>query len=90
MVSKVVMEESTYAALATTILMEIVKKFSKEIIFVDMTVKLVKVTLAVHFANSRKIAVKKKSLSGGNKNDADEAVILKSKNTAMEAFYIQT
>lgn len=55
-----------------------------------MTVKLVKVTLAVHFANSRKIAVKKKSLSGGNKNDADEAVILKSKNTAMEAFYIRT
>ena len=47
----------------------------------DMTVKLIKVCLAVHFANARKIVVKRKSLSS-SKAETDDS-ILKSKNLSL-------
>ena len=51
-----------------------------------MTIKLVKVALSVHFANARKIIMKKKSLISGK--DVDET-ILKSKNLAIEKFLMK-
>lgn len=50
----------------------------------DMTVKLIKVCLAVHFANARKIVMKRKSLSS-SKAETDDS-ILKSKNLSLENF----
>lgn len=49
----------------------------------DMTVKLIKVCLAVHFANAKKVVMKKKSLS--SKNEPDDSV-LRSKNLSLENF----
>ena len=48
----------------------------------DMTAKLVKVLLAIHFANAKKIVLKRKSLSTA-KGEADE-FSLKSKNISID------
>lgn len=49
----------------------ILRKFGKkEMIFYDMTGKFVKVCLAVHFANVKKMSMhKKKSVTGATKTD---------------------
>lgn len=62
-VSKVIVDETAFARSATYIIVNLLKKFSTESIFMDMTIKLVKVLLAIHFANAKKIVLKKKSLS---------------------------
>ena len=79
-VSKLVIDEAAYASTTTYILIYLLKKFLTENIFVDMTIKLVKVALSVHFANARKIIMRKKSLISAK--EADET-ILKSKNLAI-------
>ena len=62
-VSKIIVEDATFASRATYIILNLLKLFEKETMFSDMTIKLVKLLLSVHYANSKKIALKRKSLA---------------------------
>ncbi len=70
---------------ATHILLTLVKRFHTESIITDLTVKLIKVCLAMHFANVKRLATKRKSITGNSKLDTEDT-IFKSKNLALEEF----
>ena len=52
--------------------------------FTDMTIKFVKLLLSVHYANAKKIALKRKSLTT-SRNESDE-YILRSRNISIDQF----
>lgn len=56
-----------------TILLQVVNIFKDEEIVVDMTVKLVKVCLALYFANTKKLSERRKPISHKTKLEGDEA-----------------
>lgn len=87
-VSKVVMEETHLCRMASEIILSLLRKFTTENIFMDMTVKLIKVSLSVHFANVRKLSSKRKSLTGGPKGDLEDSA-MRSKNVSIEGFIYQ-
>lgn len=51
------------------VLAQVVNNFKEEEIVVDMTVKLVKVCLALYFANTKKLAERRKPISHKTKMD---------------------
>lgn len=65
--------------------MSLLRRFSTEAIFSDMSVKLTKVCLAIHFANVKKLSQKRRSVTGTTKIDAEDAS-QKMKNVVLEEF----
>lgn len=65
--------------------MILLKRFIKEPIFTDMSIKLTKVCLAIHFANVKKLAAKRKSVTGSAKLDPED-LSYKMKNVMLESF----
>ena len=51
-----------------------------------MTLKLLKVCLAVHYANVKKLVLSKRSVTGGTKGPSDEAILTQLKNLIIEQF----
>lgn len=47
--------------------MGIVRRFNGESIVVDLSIKLIKVCLAIHFANVKRLAAKRRSVTGSSK-----------------------
>lgn len=82
-VSKLLVEEPAFVVVCTDILLTMIRKFSNEAILVDLTIKLIKVCLAIHFANVKRLSVKRRSVTGTTKIDSEDAVF-KSKNYGME------
>jgi uncharacterized membrane protein len=56
-----------------TVLANVVNSFKEEDIVVDMTVKLIKVCLALYFANTKKLAERRKPISYKTKLEGEEA-----------------
>ena len=65
--------------------MILLRRFNSEAIFTDMSVKLTKVCLAIHFANVKKLSQKRRSVTGTAKIDPDD-VSQKVKNIVLEEF----
>ncbi len=57
------MEEVGLGLDLATIIVQVVNGFKEEEIVVDMTVKLVKVCLALYFANTKKLSERRKPIS---------------------------
>lgn len=81
-VSKLLVEQPAYCGVATQVLIGIIRKFHNDHIIIDLTIKLIKVCLAMHFANVKRLASKRKSVTGTSKIDTDD-VLSKSKNISM-------
>lgn len=55
LISRALIEGVGYSQVIADILLDIIVKFKEEDIVLDMTIKLVKVCLAIHFANVKKM-----------------------------------
>ncbi len=79
-VSRTLLEDPSLSLWIGDFISSIVNKYSNEEIIIDMTLKLLKVCLAVHYANVKKIVLSKRSVTGGSKGPSDELVLMQLKN----------
>lgn len=77
-ITKIFVEEIGYCDFITTIIGTILKRFEDSIFF-DLTVKFIKICLAVHHANLRKLNYSKSLIEGTIKIDKTN-VFFKAKN----------
>lgn len=85
LISKNLIEENTFVVLITKLLGELISRFKEEEIVVDLTVKLVKVCLAIYYANFKKLTEKRKSMTKREKLEGEE-LMAKLKNVHIEYF----
>ena len=88
-VSKLVVEEPAYAAVGTDILLSIIRRFNTESIVIDLTIKLIKVCLAIHFADVKSLATIRRSVTHSTNIYLDDATH-KYENFAMKELIYKT
>lgn len=73
MASRIFVEDVGLGFELSNILIQVISAFKEEEIIIDMTVKLVKVCLALYFANIKKLTERRKPISYKTKLEGDEA-----------------